>query len=133
MRRSHFWGGGRKEVDFWCCSSYSVRISLWLSYFNCFFSYEHSLVLRVSFSCSSYTYSGCEKRGSSGRVIFLARSASRRVERVSLKQFVEGEMQQMRMLLPAPLSEGSSSRVSFESRKGTCTASSASLAMTFVN
>lgn len=51
-------------------------------------------------------------------MIFLALEASLRVERVSPKQFVDGDTQHIRIVLPDPLRDGYSSLVNFESLKG---------------
>jgi hypothetical protein len=65
--------------------------------------------------------------------IFLALSANLKVERVSPKQVLDGETQQIIKLLPAPLRDDSSSLVSFESRKGIWAALSESLEMQLVS
>jgi hypothetical protein len=55
------------------------------------------------------------------------------VDKVSVRQLFEGEIQHMMKLLPAPLREGSSSLVSFESLKGMWEAFSESLEMQLVS
>ena len=93
----------------------------------------HSLVFKNSLCCICSSYYPCENKGYSGNVIFLALEASLRVERVSPKQFVDGDTQHIRIVLPDPLRDGYSSLVNFESLKGMWEASSDNLDMTFAS
>ena len=61
----------------------------------------------------------------------MALAASRKVERVSEKELVEGDTQQTRKVRPLPVREGSSSLVNLESLKGICCDYSESLLITF--
>jgi hypothetical protein len=94
----------------------------------------HSLVFLYNFDFNLYVslYLSYTLKDSLSS-IFLALSASLKVESVSLRQLLDGEIQQIIKLLPEPVRDVSRSLVNLESLKGICAAFYASLDMQFVS